>query len=150
MPIPIAVLAALPWKRIASAAVGAIVVGILVLPWILWTGAKKDRAVADAKLVVVERELADARNETLDAIANREKIESALDAIAEANERIASETANLATIAERAGIRARELADARDALAKLRLADAELRDRVENLTVCETRGLVLRSIAEGP
>jgi hypothetical protein len=150
MPIPVALLAALPWKKIATAAAGALVVAVLVAPWILWRVALKDTAVARAELVVVEISRDQWAADAAAAIANRERIEAALETMTSATLALAEKTAELGDLANAAGIRARELAAARAELEALSADAAELRRRAEFLTVCETRDLVLLSIAEGP
>lgn len=150
MPIPLALLAGLPWKKIGTAAAGALVVLFLAAPWILWRGAVKDRAVAEAELVVVEGERDEALASAGRAIENREKIETALDAIATSTAELAANSTEAVGIAERAGIRAREVAEARTELAELRIADAEFRARTENLDYCETLDAIIRTLAEAP
>ena len=149
-PIPVALLAALPWKKIGTAAIGALVLAFLATPWILWRGAVKDRDVAQAELAVVEDDLATARASALRAIENRERIELALESIATATEALATNSAEAVAVAARAGVRARELADARDELAELRIGAAELRARTENLDYCETLEIIIRDLAGGP
>jgi multidrug efflux pump subunit AcrA (membrane-fusion protein) len=148
MGIPIGLLAALPWKKIGIGILGALVLAFLAAPWILWRGALKDLAVTEAELAVSERDRAQAIASAELAIDNRERIESALDTISAATSELADNTAELVDVAERAGIRAREVAAARAELAELRIADAELRRRAENLDYCETLELVVQSIAE--
>jgi hypothetical protein len=149
MPIPIAALAALPWKKIGTAAAGALVLLFLATPWILWRGAVKDRDVAEAELAVVEQERDLAIASALRAAENRERIESALDAIGTATEALAATSSEALDHATRTGIRARELAAARTEIAELRTAAAELRSRTENLDYCETLEIVVRDLAGG-
>lgn len=149
-PLPLALLAGLPWKRIGTAAAGALLLAFLAAPWILWRGAVKDKNVAEAELVVVETELATAVASALRAIENRERIEIALETIATATTELAATSTEAIAVAERAGIRAREVAAARTELAELRIADAEFRARTENLNYCETLDAIIRTLGEAP
>jgi hypothetical protein len=140
--------ARLPWKKIGLGIAGAVVLAFLAAPWILWRGAVADRTVAEAKLELAERDRAQAIASAELAIDNRERIEEALDTISDATSNLAESTSELVDVAERAGIRAREVAAARAELAELQARDDELRRRAENLDYCETLDLVIRSIAE--
>ena len=148
-PLPIATLAALPWKKIGTAVAGALVLLFLATPWILWRGAVKDRDVAEAELVVVETERDQAVASAIRAGENRERMELALESIGLATEALASSSSEAVAVASRAGIRARELAAAHNEIAELRTAAAELRARTENLDYCETLEIVVRDLAGG-
>jgi len=150
MPIPVATLAALPWKQIGIGVAGALVLAVLAAPWILWRGAVKDRDVARAELVVVETERDTAIASALRAGENRERIELALESIGSATEALATNSAEAVALAGRTGIRARELASAHSEIAELRTAAAELRARTQNLDYCETLEIVIRDLAGGP
>lgn len=144
----LAILAALPWRKIGVALAGAVVLGFLAAPWILWQGAKKDTAAAVARAELAESNLERANAIATVAIENRKRIETALDDISAATKTLAETAGAAVTAAENAGIRAREIAKARAELAELRIQDAEFRRRTESLDYCQTLELVVQSIAE--
>lgn len=132
----------LPYRALISAVVA---IGVLFGWYATWQSLK----VAKANLSAAqEREIR--WKETVDACqANRAAFEEKIDqVIAEVN-RVAAQKERLQGAIDNAGIRAREIAEARDALERLRAEHSALVDRAVPLTACQTFEMVLAAFGGG-
>lgn len=144
----LAILKALPWRKIGIAAAGALLLAFLAYPWVALSGAKKDRDTAIAKKADLERQLESSRASEARAIANREKIQAVADDLRGSFDALALAGDDLERILAAASSSARQIAGARGELEALARSHAALVDRAENLTVCETYELALRELGE--
>lgn len=148
MAIPLAFLAALPWRKIGIGIAGALIVAFLVWPWVGWSSARKDRAkaVAEKELAIRDLEISEANERQ--AIANREAIQAVADDLRTSFDSMALDREELGRVIAVAERGAREIAAARNELESLAISHESLVARAEDKTVCETFELVLRDLAE--
>lgn len=132
----------LPYKLIAGA---VIVLGVFFGWFATWQSLRVAKANLSA---AAEREIR--WQETVTACqSNRAAFEERFDQIIAQVDAIAAQRERLQGAVDNAGLRAREIAEARGALERLRAEHEALVDRAVPLTACQTYEMVLVALAGG-
>jgi chromosome segregation ATPase len=132
----------LPYKLIAG---GAILLAILIG----WFTTAQRLKVANANLAAAAEREARWQETTLACQANRAAIEKRFDAVVAKINEIAAQKERLQGALDSAGVSAREIAKARDALERLQAEHEDLVNRAVPLDACQTYELVLAAFGGG-
>ena len=132
----------LPYKALISAVVA---IGVLFGWYATWQSLRVAKANLEA---AAEREVR--WQETVaECQMNRQAFEERFDEIVSSVNAVAAQRERLQGAVDNAGLRAREIAEARDALARLRAEHDALVDRAVPLTACQTYEMVLVALSGG-